>query len=487
MHHTTGAKEKEVAPSALRLVQSMPIASALLKHDTESLGKIIQDSLPNPSTATVDSIVIEKSSGEAFTGGRSTPVYHVSCCVTRQQQQGRQVRKKRHFIVKLILMPSADQYDIGGDHDNEGSPAINLPDTPDYQNLWIKRESYSVERRFYDCAAPQIQGISPTSYSAVGSILHIPKLLASDRDGSRPWPAACFLMNDLRHSGFPRHPAFLSLRDVTKALRWLASFHARFWGEATSTSSWRRHLWHRGGFWTVKNRTDTTHNLQDGVKVAGLAQQWSQTARFLEIKHPSVVTAHTKGLGKRLEAASGPIADFLTHQCTSKTLSLGTLIHGDYKAANMFLADNNKEEDDNDDHNDNDEDASSVAVLDFQFAGLGLGAEDVAYILFPDARGHYFDSEAELLLVYHEELVSQLILQQKGGPSTLSLEAFRGHYELSRIDFVRYLLVEKGWVASTNGDARLISALETTMDRLDGGQLLSKNTYSEAAATFVSH
>ena len=404
-NHTTGPKEAAVSATAKQLVKSMPIASALLNHDAESLGNIIQQSLPNPTNATVDSVIMEKSAGEAFTGGRSTPVYHVSCFVTRQQHLGKlKSRKQRHFVAKLILMPSND--DDGSVDTGHSSNAVLLPDTPEYHALWVKRESYAVERRFYDCVAPRLREISPTFYNTTTnrSQLTIPNLLASDRDGSRPWPAACFFMNDLRHAGFPRHPEFLSPGDMKRALRWIASFHAHFWGETTSintaapSSSWRRDLWHRGGFWTGKHRNADT----DTIQVIGLAQQWSQTVRFLETKHPSIVTAQTKGLGKRLEAASGPITEFITQQCMSKTVSLGTLIHGDYKAANMFLAENECSTGEDE----SDGDASSVAVLDFQFTGLGLGAEDVAYVLFPDAKGHYFESETELLSVYHQEFIS---------------------------------------------------------------------------------
>jgi len=445
------------------LVDGMPIASALLSNDTDSLAKIIRSFLPNSSSAQVTDVIIKKSLGEAFTGGRSTPVYEVSCQVYRQPPgQCRQ----RHFVAKLILMPSnIDDGKIEADEES-----VN-------HRLWVKRESYRVERQFYDCAAPRLGAQQFMGIPA----LPVPKLLASDRDGSRPWSAVCFFMNDLRHGGFPCHPDFLSPEQTKRALRWLASFHARFWGEVkvtSSSSSWRRHLWERGGFWTVKRRNGDLNSSQR-VKVVGMAQQWTQTIRFLESKHPAVITSHTKALGKRLEAAARPIAEFLTRQSQSAN---GTLIHGDFKAANMFLSITG-DDDDDDIHGGGD--ISSVAVLDFQFAGLGLAAEDVAYFLFPDARGHYFDREPKLLKVYYDEFISQLILQQKGGPSTLSIEAFRGYYELSRIDFIRYWL-EKGWVASTDGDAKLVTALEATMFKLDGGRERSEMEYAQAAAKLTN-
>ena len=41
-------------------------------------------------------------------------------------------------------------------------------------------------------------------------------------------------------------------------------------------------------------------------------------------------------------------------------------------------------------------------------------------------------------------------------------------------------------MGSTGGDAKLVSALEATMDRIDGGQLLSKAEYPEAVALLVT-
>ena len=68
-----------------------------------------------------------------------------------------------------------------------------------------------------------------------------------------------------------------------------------------------------------------------------------------------------------------------------------TLLHGDYKAANMFVRAGGAA-------TAGDGDASAdVAVCDFQFAGPGLAAVDIMYLLFADARAEFFDSEESLL------------------------------------------------------------------------------------------
>ena len=425
---------------------TMPLAHAVQAMDTAAFSVFLQQKVL-PKDAEVTDCTIEQSRGEAFTGGRSTPVYYISCQITRKQQHNNAAatvrRRQRNFVVKLISLPGSDD------------------------DVWRKRESYAVERRFYESEASD-------RIRTNASLLPHPKLLYSDRDGSRAWPVQCFLLNDLR-TAFPCHPDFLSTSQAKRALQWLATLHATFWGGDGSSGKqrWRRDLWDRGGFWTT---AATASSEKADSKM--IAAQWVPTMRWLESKQPTYCTTLTKGLGSRLQAAAGPIARFLT-AASAPTSSYSTLIHGDYKAANLFF------KHDQDDACGGDNGAQSVAALDFQYTGAGVGAEDVAYLLYPDARGHYFDVEDELLETYHEQLVSQLMQTQKGGPSSMPLDIFRQFYELGRVDLTLYWL-SRGWVASTVGDARLVSALEATMNRLDGGTALpNQQAYEVALANFV--
>ena len=397
-------------------LSGMTIACALQQNDTAILASTLKDCLPGGRDAVVTGVAISKSLGEAFTGGRSTPVYYITCNVMRP---GWDQPKERHFVAKLVIM--------------EGDASTNA-------RLATKRESYAVERRFYDVAAPRIRD----DPMACGIALEIPRLLASDRDGSKPHPAVCFLMNDVRSRGFPRHPEFLSVSEAKRALKWIARLHAMFWNDGKS-QDWRRDLWKRGGFWT---------DGKDAVNMQTTSAQWTQTVRWLQTHHPELVSEEVKGIGKRIQALAGPLDRFLSMESAGPS---------DYKAANLFLSESRA--------GDDPLGAESVAVVDFQFAGGGLGAEDVSYLLFSDARGHYFNDEDDLLQVYHEELVTSLIEQRKGGPSSISLDCLKMQFELSRVDFTRHLL-GRGWVASTEGDVLLVRALATTLSNIDGGSPL---------------
>ena len=415
----------------------MPIARSLKNTDATKLGSLISSSLPgNPL---VSEVTIKKSVGEAFTGGRSTPVYYITCNVMRPSWSE---PRERRFVAKLVEMPGNAIDDV---------------------KLQKRRESYAVERRFYDVVAPRIRGNIITQ-------LEIPKLLASDRDGSKPHPAVCFLMNDVRQKGFDRHPNFLSVAEAKRALKWVAAFHAIFWNDSKN-ELWRRDLWERGGFWTGDKDPKSGN--------AKISSNWAQTLRWLQSNRPDDITDATKGLGKRIECIAQALTKFLASESTGKQ---GTLLHGDYKAANLFFT--NCSPDSSLDSS-SEFGAESVAAVDFQFAGAGLGAEDVAYLLYPDARGHMEGRQDDLLRVYYDELILQLIGQQKGGPSSIPYDRFCAHYQLSRLDFTRHLL-SKGWSASTDGDALMICSLEKTLFAIDGGNTLStESKYLENLSKFV--
>lgn len=88
--------DHENGDGILGLLESMPLAKAVYHQDGMALTDILQTSLPHAHS--VENVTLEKSVGEAFTGGRSTPVYYVTAQVTSQKQ----VIKERHFVVKLV-------------------------------------------------------------------------------------------------------------------------------------------------------------------------------------------------------------------------------------------------------------------------------------------------------------------------------------------------------------------------------------------------
>lgn len=196
-------KNNTTTRSDTAILQQCPLARALLEKDTNGIYQILEESLPKGVSAVASSVTVEKTLGEAFTGGRSTPVYQIQAVVERQ---GRSI--PRRFIAKLVDMTT---------------PPITITTSrgTTEEKLLQLRESYAVERRFYQHLAPMLQVRSELQF------LNLPKLLYSDLDGSKAWPFFCILMNDVsvQHSS---HPSPLSVDCVKAALSWIAKFHAIF-------------------------------------------------------------------------------------------------------------------------------------------------------------------------------------------------------------------------------------------------------------------
>ena len=436
------------------ILNKLPIAKAVLNNDLESLKTIIGSSLPKKNLK-VQNLTMEQSVGEAFTGGRSTPCYYVHTqlvFVAHEDDNADQFSslsslKDRHFVIKLVK--------IQGDSNKDK----------------VRRESYEVERRFYDHIAPHLKQHS----------IAVPKLLVSD-DGKKDNTSDdlsihCWIMSDLRVQ-YPLHPTSLQTDGpmIWAALDWLAKCHACFWKQSVGAAEWRRIVWERGGFWTSTTPTESIKNL---------SSTWLQTCQWITTRHPDLdasASSSVKTYGTRIAALHEPLAKFMTKQSTS---TCSTLIHGDYKAANLFFSLSSEQA--RDSNNEDDVDCVAAAV-DFQYSGAGVPAEDVAYLLFPDAFINYWDEESRLLEYYHEKLMKYLILTIKGGPSSFRFHCFKALYELSRIELLIYW-ISKGWVGSTVGDAKLVLAIGKTLDQIDGGKVLcgGTNQYQDALDSLVSN
>ena len=102
-----------------------------------------------------------------------------------------------------------------------------------------------------------------------------------------------------------------------------------------------------------------------------------------------------------------------------------TVLHGDFKAANLFLAKREAKGGEAKGRgvlgqasisspSSSSLTAGDVAVCDFQFVGAGLGAVDLAYFLFPDVHSSIlFEEEDTILDAYHTALLARLSARGK--------------------------------------------------------------------------
>jgi hypothetical protein len=175
-----------------------------------------------------------------------------------------------------------------------------------------KRRSYEVERAFYRSWAARCD-----------DTCRVPALIAE-----RDW---VLVLEDLDAAGYHRRVDEAHGPALDAALRWLASFHARFLGEPPGA------LWPVGTYWHLDTRRDELANIAEpAVRVAApvLAQQLA-AARYQ------------------------------------------TIVHGDPKEANFCFSANH-----------------AVAAVDFQYTGRACGMVDVAYLLHgrSDEPGPHLDT-----------------------------------------------------------------------------------------------
>ncbi|KAI5815345.1 kinase-like domain-containing protein, partial [Pyronema omphalodes] len=193
-------------------------------------------------------------------------------------------------------------------------------------------------------------------------------------------------------------PYSLDFKQATVVLKWLARFHATFWGKVESLPQIPPPLeagenagdgiWMNGGYWYLATRRDEFSYVEDKAW-APLAEE---VARIL---------SDPKRLGR-------------------------TLVHGDLKAANIVFA----------------KGYENCAVYDFQYVGAGLGVVDLVYFLGTAVdravMGH--DGKVqELLKVYWEELVGVLGEVGLGGYTE---DLMKRDLELAALDWRRFM---EGW------------------------------------------
>jgi hypothetical protein len=166
-----------------------------------------------------------------------------------------------------------------------------------------KKRSYEVEARFY------------ATYAEANGDWPVPGFLGSAEVGE----GRVVVLEDLADSGFGRRIGRPREASLEACLRWLAAFHAHFYGRRPDG------LWEVGTYWHLATRQDELGKMADAL---------------LREKAPA--------LDRALSGAS--------HL---------TFVHGDAKAENFCFS----------------SDGTRAAAVDFQYVGGGVGVKDVAYLL----------------------------------------------------------------------------------------------------------
>jgi hypothetical protein len=205
----------------------------------------------------------------------------------------------------------------------------------------------------------------------------------AQRDGE--W---LFVLEDLDAAGFPERRSALTDAELSACLRFLAHFHATFLGDEGEG------LWDVGTYWHLATRPD----------------------ELLVVRDKELREAAPR-IDERLSAAR-----------------FSTLVHGDAKVENFCFpvssgASSAQE--------------ISVAAVDFQYVGRGVGVKDVAYFLSSCLDERECEARAdEWLEVYFRHLVTALAACRPDVDASLVEAEWRALYPFAWADFLRFLI---GW------------------------------------------
>ena len=262
--------------------------------------------------------------------------------------------------------------------------------------------SFSVEAGFLGSEAARALRLEARS-------LTVPRLLASlcapdDADPVRSRFA--LLLEDLAPEEGWRQTGLLNGREARRALAALAEFHAFFWeGAAGDGPEVRDAVWPRGAHWQPGFATAN-------LLAEALTDNWPALEPLLRClddeeeeddEGQGSAPLAASDLGARLRKVAAEVAQDAHERVPP---GMRTLIHGDLKAANVFLRDD--DDDDDDDAPAKEEGARGVALIDFQFCGAGLAATDLAHFICAALDADAAAEDQALLDHYHDRLCRDL-------------------------------------------------------------------------------
>ncbi|NND98155.1 MAG: choline kinase, partial [Pirellulaceae bacterium] len=142
---------------------------------------------------------------------------------------------------------------VGIDDGDRGSVIVKHVAPPTQANHprgWATDHSHQRKLQSYRVEACWYSGWSDRCSSAC----RVPECLLVDQRDDQ----TIFVMEDLNAAGFSQRRSSLDLATIKTCLRWLASFHATFLGEAPTG------LWPTGTYWHLDTRPDEWDAMETG-------------------------------------------------------------------------------------------------------------------------------------------------------------------------------------------------------------------------------
>ena len=282
------------------------------------------------------------------------------------------------------------------------------------------------------------------------------------------------IMTDLTDKGFARREEALNFEDACAALDWLARLHGIMTNPIVTSAQIHLvsadGLWEQGTYWNLAKR-----NAVKELTAGAMEAHW-RARRSLD---------GFTGIGvdddfpKRLFAAAAPIDRALhppppnaaepskrrrtaRHELPAPRLLRRVVVHGDFKAENLFFEPHVSGPN------------PRCAACDFQWAGLGVGACDVVYLLTTSlCDGLLAEREADLLQHYRRAVVREM------GVYAPTPAEFEHEYAIALLDFARFVLADGDLV---DGDEWICARADALLGRLEAAAAASGETYDAVLA-----
>lgn len=218
-----------------------------------------------------------------------------------------------------------------------------------------------------------------------------------------------------------RQASPVSEAQAKQALRALAGLHAACWEDETTLRRASERLQRHGGVYALEIRSP--------AELTKLKPNWDAFVGAFGALEPELFERPgVAALGERLDRWTR----FASEQVSpAPSERFATLVHGDFKAMNVFLPEDEEDE------------ATATMLIDFASCGVGLGMCDVAMLLAhsvsPDTLAD--GGEMRLLQAYLDALAQK-------GVKDYDRETAMRHYHLATVDYARFV-VSRFWTGAS--------------------------------------
>jgi aminoglycoside/choline kinase family phosphotransferase len=252
--------------------------------------------------------------------------------------------------------------------------------------------SYRTEALFYETISKELN----KREIVVPNCLHLHKKVVTDDLVQSEF---LIILEDLGLSGFKQRHIHFSKQDVFNCIDYIAAIHGLYWNKLDTSQ-----IPQSGTYWTYDKRPENESQTIP-AKWRSFCDRFSQVSDLFN-------QSNIQNIGDRLLKWLPWLSEQLNN------ISGTTLVHGDFKSANIFFND------------------SQVASIDWQWSGPGKGISDVMYLVLGtynmDLGHNDYALETELLTHYCNQLKHHNQIEYNV-PDALR------HFKIATLDFSRII------------------------------------------------